>query len=128
MNDHLLNEEDNEQEDDRGKIDPAEIRHVSSDADQRRFDYALQRFVNHANEIITHVDNAKGHQPADDHGSEDQPGVDTQGQHDDVEDREHGADTRAGEFRRLLVYPARALTTTAPGSFAAIRCNPWGLL
>src|SRR5205814_1602189 len=90
IDDHPLDQDDDQEQDDRRNVDPAQIGQKVADRAQHRLGDAIEELGHPGDERVARVDDVEGDQPGEDRRRDDDPNVDIEGDQNDVEERAHG--------------------------------------
>ena len=126
VNDQPLQEHDQQEEDDRQQIDPAQIGQEAPDRAQHRLGRPVQEVVHQVDEAGVGVDHVEGDQPAHDHIGQHDIGVELENGEQEPDDRVdfvHGAPFL---FRVKALMHLRETLAAAPGPRKPRHCGTRG--
>src|SRR5690606_12460187 len=87
--DHPLEEEDDEQQDDGRDVDAAEIGQDGTDGPERGLGDLVEEVPDRPHHVVARVDDVEGDQPADDGRGDQEPCVEVEHDHENIENRAH---------------------------------------
>src|ERR1700722_17505933 len=88
--DHVANEHDDQKQDHRRDIDPAEIRQEIADRSQHRLGDAVEKISDHSHDGVARVHHVESHQPGKDRHCDHDPDIELESQIDDEKKGAHG--------------------------------------
>lgn len=82
--DHVLDEEQQQQQNDRGDVDASEIGQDAADRPQQGLGQGVDEVPDRSHELVAKIDDVEGEQPRQDRRRDDQVGVDVKDKQDDI--------------------------------------------